>query len=35
MNVAWIWKSMVAGFCGTVAHYALMYFGYPENCVET
>jgi hypothetical protein len=26
MNVAWIWKSMVAGLCGTAAHYALMYF---------
>ncbi len=26
MTVAWFWKSAVAGFCGTVAHYALMYF---------
>jgi hypothetical protein len=23
---SWIWKSAVAGFCGTVAHYGLMYF---------
>jgi hypothetical protein len=23
---AWLWKPMVAGLCGTAAHYALMYF---------
>jgi hypothetical protein len=26
VTVAWLWKSMVAGLCGTAAHYALMYF---------
>jgi hypothetical protein len=26
MNADWVWKSMVAGLCGTAAHYALMYF---------
>jgi hypothetical protein len=26
VNAAWVWKSMVAGLCGTAAHYALMYF---------
>ena len=25
-TVAWVWKSAVAGLCGTAAHYALMYF---------
>jgi hypothetical protein len=23
---SWVWKAMVAGLCGTAAHYALMYF---------
>jgi hypothetical protein len=26
MPAGWLWKSMVAGLCGTAAHYALMYF---------
>ena len=25
-TAAWIWKSAVAGLCGTLAHYTLMYF---------
>jgi hypothetical protein len=25
-TVAWIWKPLIAGLCGTAAHYGLMYF---------
>jgi hypothetical protein len=35
VTVAWVWKSAVAGSCGTAAHYALMYFKARTGLVPT
>jgi hypothetical protein len=35
MPDGWLWKSVVAGLCGTAAHYALMYFKARTGLLES